>query len=214
VIAGHIHDALAQVRRLQELLLNRGLFEGYSGKARMLSGGAALAAAAVMSLPAYPESPRAHLAGWLAVLAVAGALNYGALAWWWWSSPRVRARPALLKPALDALPALIAGGALSLALVRAGAFDTLAGTWMSLFGLAHLAYKQTLPGENYLVGLGYVAAGIGCLLWPGLVFTNPWPMGLVFFAGETAGGMVLILRRHRAEFEHGGDEAREHRTES
>jgi len=39
--------------------------------------------------------------------------------------------------------------------------------------------------------LFYQAAGIACLLAPGITFLNPWPMGLVFFAGETAGGWIL-----------------------
>ena len=206
MIAAHIHDALAQVRRLQDLILRKRLFEGYSGKARILSGSAALAASALMASGFYPATPAAHLAGWAAVLAVALALNYGALARWYFGDPRVRAEPALLKPALDALPALAVGGALTVALVAAGQHRLLFGAWMSLFGLAHLAYKQSLPGENYAVGLFYVAAGTVCLLWPRLTFLNPWPMGLVFFAGELAGGLVLIKHRHRAAFEEAPDE--------
>jgi hypothetical protein len=29
------------------------------------------------------------------------------------------------------------------------------------------------------------------------MFPNPWPMGIVFFIGETAGGMILYLDRRR-----------------
>ena len=117
---------------------------------------------------------------------------------------RVRRQPALLKPALDALPALLVGGLLSVAAVRLGAWDLLFGVWMLLFGLAHMAYRQTLPGENYVVGLFYLAAGAVCLLAPGVRFTTPWPMGLVFFLGETAGGLVL-LRQHQRRLEEEGE---------
>ena len=41
------------------------------------------------------------------------------------------------------------------------------------------------------VGLFYQVAGIVCLLAPGISFLNPWPMGLVFFAGESVGGWIL-----------------------
>ena len=40
-------------------------------------------------------------------------------------------------------------------------------------------------------------AGAVCLLWPGCEFRNPWPMGIVFFCGEMAGGLILYLDRRR-----------------
>ncbi len=192
-----LQDALTQVRRLQEIMLSRRFFQGYSGKARLLSGGTALVGAFVMSRDFMPAAPRAHLLGWMAVLGVALLLNYGALLHWILTNPRVRQRPVILKPALDALPALIAGGALTVALVRGGQFDLLFGVWMCLFGVAHLAYRQSLPGENYLVGLYYLIAGAACLLAPGVRMTQPWPMGLIFFTGELVGGSVLMLLNDR-----------------
>lgn len=194
---GHIHDALAQVRRLQEIVLGRSFFRGYSGKARILSGAAALVGAAVLSSDAVPRTPHAHLLGWMAVLGLALLLNYGALLHWIVTNPRVRQRPVILKPALDALPALAIGGVLTVALVLRGQHDLLFGVWMGLFGVAHLAYRQSLPGENYLVGLFYLAGGAACLAAPGIRFTQPWPMGLMFFTGELVGGIVLMLMNDR-----------------
>lgn len=197
MLIAHIHDALAQVRRLQEAVLGKRFFEGYSGKARILSGFAALAGALLLALGPVPATPRAHLAVWAAVAFAALLFNYGALLHWILTEPRVRQHPVILKPALDALPALFVGGLLTVALVRAGQHDLLFGTWMALFGVAHMAYRQSLPGENYFVGLFYVLCGAACLLAPGLHFTSPWPMGIVFFAGELAGGAVLIVMSDR-----------------
>jgi hypothetical protein len=197
VIAAHIHDALDQVRRLQEIVLGPRLFRGYSGKARILSGVSALACAAILSRPAFPATPQTHLTGWACVLSLALLLNYGALLNWIFTDPRVRKHPVILKPALDAIPALAVGGLLTVALIRAGLYDLLFGVWMSCFGVAHMAYRQTLPGENYFVGIFYLLCGAACLLAPGVHFTSPWPMGLVFFAGEFAGGVVLILMNDR-----------------
>jgi hypothetical protein len=174
---GPLHDTLTQVRRLQEVILSRRFFQGYSGKARILSGLLALLGAFLLSRGFVPATPRAHLLGWLSVLGAALLLNYGALLHWILTEPRVRRTPAILKPALDALPALALGGLLTLALVRAGQHDLLFGVWMGLFGMAHLAYRQSLPGENYLVGLFYLAGGAACLVAPGLRFTptpGPW----------------------------------------
>jgi len=197
VIAAHIHDALDQVRRLQEIVLGPRFFRGYSGKARIISGTCALIGAFVLSRSFVPPTPQAHFTGWMSVLGAALLLNYGALLNWVVTEPRVRKYPVILKPALDAIPPLAVGGLLTLALVRTGMHDLLFGTWMCCFGLGHMAYRQTLPGENYFVGLFYILCGAACLLVPAVRFTSPWPMGLVFFAGEFAGGVVLILMNDR-----------------
>ena len=49
MIANHIHDALAQVRTLQELILEKRIFKGYSGKARIAAGTLALACAVILA---------------------------------------------------------------------------------------------------------------------------------------------------------------------
>jgi hypothetical protein len=42
-----------------------------------------------------------------------------------------------------------------------------------------------------------VIGGVICLLVPGIPFTNPWPMGIIFLAGELTGGTILYLDRRR-----------------
>jgi hypothetical protein len=198
MIANHIHDALAQVRRLQEVILEKRRFGGYSGRARIASGAAALVGAWLLAA-VVPANPDAHLAGWGLVLAVALVLNYGALAVWFFSDPDVRRNPVMLKPAIDAVPALAVGAFLTVALVAAKQYDLLPGTWMCLYGLAQVAYRQSLPQGIYVVGLAYMACGGGILLSSGLSFLNPWPMGAVFFIGELAGGMLLLSQKKQEE---------------
>ncbi|MEI8351824.1 MAG: hypothetical protein WCG36_05870, partial [bacterium] len=65
------------------------------------------------------------------------------------------------------------------------------GVWMCLYGLAHMGYRHSLPAGIIGVGLFYQAAGVAFLLLPFITFMNPWPMGLVFFAGESVGGLIL-----------------------
>lgn len=196
VIASHIHDALGQVRRIQEIILERRSFRGYSGRARMAGAVSALIGAALMRGAWYPADDYWHLAGWCAVLAVALLLNYGALAAWFAFNPEVCRNPVMLLPAVDALPALLMGAFMSAGLVMRGEFDLLFGSWMMFYGLAHVSYRQSLPPANYAVGGFYMICGVVCLLWPGLKFVDPIPMGLVFFSGETLGGYVL-LRNNR-----------------
>lgn len=196
MVANHIHDALGQVRKLREAVLEKRQFRGYSGLARMLSGLAALAAAVVLH-GLHSDNPDVHLAAWGAVLAVGMLLNYGALLYWFLRDPQVGRNPAHLKPAFDAIPPLAVGAAFTAACLLYGRYHWLFAVWMSMYGLMHIPYRNSLPPANYGVGLFYVAAGAACLFWPGLSFLNPWPMGLVFFAGETAGGLVLHLNRTR-----------------
>jgi len=132
------------------------------------------------------------------VLAVGVALNYAALMYWFLFDREVRRNPLMLKPALDALPTLAVGGVLSLALVLKGDFDLLFGTWMCLYGLAQVAYRNSLPAGIYWIGAAYLLGGVVCLLWPGISFVEPWPMGAMFVAGELAGGAVLLDGQRRS----------------
>lgn len=196
MIANHIHDALTQVRTLQAFILERNIFKGYSGKARLVAGGLALAGTAILGSPAFPGLPRAHLAGWGTILIISLIANYGAMVYWFLFDDRVHRNLPMLRPALDAVPALAVGAMVSAALILRQQYDLLFGAWMCLYGLAQTAYRTSLPKGIYVMGLFYLACGAVCLLSPHVTFTNPWPMGLVFFAGEMGGGFVLI-RDHR-----------------
>lgn len=191
MIAHHIHDALAQVRRLQVLILEKRLFRGYSGIARMAGGLAVLAGALIMSAPGFPATPFAHLLGWGVVLVAGLAINYGALFYWFALIVAARGSPREFRPAFDAVPPLAVGAGLSLALILHGEYDLLFGTWMCLYGIAHLPYRHSLPFANYVIGLCYLLCGAIMLVWPGVSFTNPIPMGIVFGTGELIGGVVL-----------------------
>jgi hypothetical protein len=206
MVAHHIHDALAQVRRLQAFILAKRLFRGYSGRMRMASGAVALLGAGIMSRAGYPQTERAHLLGWSVVLVVCLFLNYGALLAWFLFSPTAGRRFRNLTPAVDALPSLAAGGLLSAALVAEGAHDRLFGVWMCLYGLTHVPYRLSLPTVNLAIGYYYLACGGVCLLSPQIRFLEPWPMGLVFFAGEWVGGFALHWRNRKLASEEAGTE--------
>jgi hypothetical protein len=192
-------ELLAHVNRLRETVGDRQQFRGYSGAARMAGGLAALATAGVLASPCVPAKPIFHLLGWGALLAFGGALNYGALLRWFLFAPEAGRKLFNLRPALDALPALAAGGILSAGAVLHGHADLLFGIWMCCYGAVHGAYRRNLPPANYAVGVFYLAAGAACLAWPDLSFTNPWPMGLVFFVGESAGGAIFLIDNYKAK---------------
>lgn len=191
MIANHIHHALEQVRELQQKILENQRFKGYSGRARAICGTLSLLAAVVMSSAYFPEKTSAHALGWGIVALIGVLLNFGALIHWFLFDPYVKRDIRRLKPTLDALPAVLLGAVLTVTMLMNGHHKYLFGIWMSLFGLANLASRHVLPRRIWMVGTYYLVCGAICLLFPTISFRNPWPMGIVFFIGEWAGGIIL-----------------------
>ena len=160
-----------------------------------MGGAVALLGAWVMALEAFPESREAHLIGWGAVLVISLALNYGALLIWFLSEPRDRRDVRQLLPAVDPLFPMIVTGVLTWILVQNGLFRGLFGLWMCMYGLVNLASRWVLSRAVFALGAYYILAGTVCLLVVNISFLNPWPMGLVFFAGELLGGFLLYSIR-------------------
>ncbi len=194
-MASHVHDAIRQVRELKRRVLEAERFTGYSGRSRAIGGTAALLAAWAMTRPGFPRTVEAHLAGWLAVLAVAVVGNYGALLYWFLGHPAHKRELRRLIPTIDAFPPLLVGGLLSAVLVRRGAYDLLFGTWMALYGLANLSSRRVLPRAIWPLGVFYISSGAFFLLAPGVSFTSPWGTALVFFLGEWVGGFIFHYNR-------------------
>ncbi|MBN1268752.1 MAG: hypothetical protein JXB04_04130 [Kiritimatiellae bacterium] len=197
MLTQHLKDALAQVRQLQQAVLERQRFRGYSGPARIASGSLALLAAIAMASPLYPATTRAHVLGWGGVFIVALLLNTIALLYWFLYNPNVKHDPRKLLPLFDSIPAIIVGAALTFTLILHGWHEYLFGVWMCMFGLSNLASRYVLPRPIILVGLFYIACGVGWLVTPNASFLNPLPMGFVFFAGEWAGGLILYFDQRR-----------------
>ncbi len=196
MLFNHIHHALAQVQDLRQRVLENQLFRGYSGTARAFGALYALCGAWIMSRPLYPSHFTAHLIGWGLVCIAALGTNYGALGLWYLrQSPEAKKNTSLV-PVLDPLPALVAGAVLTLAAVVHEDTSLLFGVWMCLFGVMNLSSRKVMPKQIAAVGWYYITAGAWyLLLCADQSFTNPWPMGLVFFIGEAAGSYVFSLSR-------------------
>lgn len=190
-MASHVHQALAQVRAIHRHMLEKQRFKGYSGRARAASGCVALLGA--LWLAEHPAlSPRSRLVTWVVVAWISITINYGAVLAWYVSDPAGERRASRLKPLAEIFPALLAGGLLTWVFARDGQQQYFPGAWMLLFGVANCASRHTVPRPIVWIGAFYLVAGAGALLvprWEGLA--NPWPMGMVFFAGEWAAGLIM-----------------------
>jgi len=201
-----LHEALSTVRTLRRSLLQKERFKGWSGPTRILSGTLALFAALLLELNWVPGTNLAHLAVWGVVFLAAMLLNLGSLAYWFLNDRMIQRDLTRLKPMLDVIPPLAVGALFTLVLILRRDFELLFGVWMCMFGLTNLASRFVLPSAIAIVGVFYILAGALCLLLPGMSFQHSMAMGLVFCAGEWAGGMILYLddRRYAAfvrEFE-------------
>ena len=188
------HEALTQIRKLRGMVLDKRHFTGYSGKSKMVGGCLALATSTLLSSSLAPVSDLGVLLCWLLLGLISMSVNYLALFHWYGCLEGEERRLARLVPVVDALPSIIVGMLLTWALVSHSAFDLLFGVWMSLYGLTHLSYRILMPKNYYGVGLFYLFCGGALLLFP-RPFLDPWPMGLVFFIGEFAGGWMLDHNR-------------------
>ena len=186
-----VHEALRQVRELQQKILEKQKFKGYSGRARAISGTLALAAAIAMATPYWPQTESAYLLGWTIVFALSVILNFGAILYWFLVDPQAKRDVRRLRPLSDTLPPLCAGGILTYALISHALYGWLFPIWMLLYGLANLASRHVLPRQIQWIGWFYILAGSLLLLTGCTNFLNPWPMGIIFFAGEWMGGIVL-----------------------
>ena len=193
--AAQVQEALAQIKELRRNVMDRQQFRGYSGVARAAGGTLALVTAAVLANPRYANDVLTHADAW-GLLALAGLLiNGGALIWWFATDPQSKRDPRRLAPVFGVLPPFLVTCALTIAMVLRLEFRYLFGLWMCGYGLMHLSQNLVLPRSIRLLGLYYIACGVLVLLVFRVPFTNPWPMGFIFFAGEWIGGIIFIRNR-------------------
>lgn len=195
MIANHVHDALRQVRELKQRVMDSQRFTGYSGIARATGGLIALAGALVMNSASYPRTMSAHLAGWGIVMVLGVIINYAPVVHWFISNPAIKRDIRRLNPALDPIAPLLVGGILCMAIIRQQTYSLLFGACMCVFGLTNLSSRRVLPKAIWLLGAYYIICGAVCLLVIVPDFTNPLPMGMVFFVGELLGGMIFHYNR-------------------
>lgn len=193
--------AIADLDEVRSRLASVQRFRGLSGHAALASGlgafGCGAVQLAVAPAPHGAEDAARYVALWIACLAFALALNYGAVAVWLvrnWSS---RTRTELQTAAIAIVPSVVAGGAFTAALLARGEIGLLPGTWALCYGLGLLAARSMLPRRVALVAFAFAAIGSTLLFSAGTNALAWWVMPLTFGVGQTAIG-VLMLRDENA----------------
>ncbi|HWT04238.1 MAG TPA: hypothetical protein VN224_00645 [Xanthomonadales bacterium] len=189
--------AIADLDEVRSRLASVQRFRGLSGSAALASGlgalGTGMVQLAVVPAPRTADDAARYVAIWIACLAFALALNYGAVAVWLVKNWSFRTRSELQTAAVAIVPSVVAGGAFTAALLARGEIGLLPGTWALCYGLGLLAARSMLPRRVAVVAFGFAAIGSTLLFAPGINALVWWVMPLTFGAGQTVIG-VLMLR--------------------
>jgi hypothetical protein len=176
-------------------------FAGFSGVAAVASGLVGICAGVTQAVltphPVTPHALDAYLTIWLSTLAIALAINYGAVATW---LARHRGRHALEQGRLAAValvPAIVFGGTLTLALVDAGMWRLLPGVWYGAYAVGLFASRTLVPSGVVTAAGAFGVVAIALLLPFSAFALAWWVMPLGFGLGQIVIG--ICLARDRAE---------------
>lgn len=191
-----LRDALSQISEIRLQLARTETFRGYRAMPVAFSGVLAVAGAGFQAV--WIRDPVAAIPAYLALwigTAVLSALAAG-------TEMVVRARNSsspwtreITWLAVEQfVPCLIAGGLLTVVLLRAApeSLWMLPGLWQVLFSLGAFASSRLLPRATFAVAVFYLVAGLGTLAFArGDAALSPWAMGLPFGVGQFFAAAVL-----------------------
>jgi len=195
------HQAAADLAEVRLRLAGVQRFPGFSGVAAVASGGVGLLAGLLQSLlapnPSTPVELRVYLGIWLSTLAVALALNYGAVGIWLLRNHGRHAIEQSRLAAVAILPSIVFGGTLTFALADGNIWNLLPGVWYGAYAVGLFACRTLVPSSVQTVAGAFGVAAITLLL-PFSTFALAWwvlPLG--FGIGQIVIGVCLA--RDRAE---------------
>jgi hypothetical protein len=197
-----LNRALTDISVIRGQLARDTEFRGYGPVALAATGVLALIVAGAQGYWLRQPAAQVHLYLWLWV--VTAAVSLVVIGTETIQRSR-RAHGDLAVPMLQSaveqfLPAIIAGGLLTLAMLRVAPQNLwmLPGLWQIVFSLGVFASCRFLPRPMFLVGVWYLACGLGCLaLVPSEQRLSPWEMGIPFGVGQLM--VARFLQRSRLQ---------------
>jgi len=191
-----LRDALTQISEIRLQLARTEVFRGYRAMPVAFSGLLAFAAAGFQAVWIHEplQEITAYLTLWVGaaiISAVAAGVEMAVRAR---NSSSSWTREITWLAVEQFVPCLIAGGLLTLVLLRSAPEELwmLPGLWQILFSLGVFASCRLLPRATSLVAVFYLAAGLGTLaVSRGEAALSPWAMGLPFGLGQLLAATVL-----------------------
>lgn len=192
-----VEQAAADLAEVRLRLVTLQRFDGVSGQAAIASGVVALLAGvlqrAIIPLPAAGSDQSLYLGIWFGCLAIALAINYGAILSWLAHERRSGARGQVRNVGRTILPAIVIGGVLTASLLLHHDAALLPGAWCMCYALGLFASKAMVPRSVVRIGAGFTLFGAVLLLVPpGAETLAWWVMPLAFGVGQVAIGACLL----------------------
>jgi hypothetical protein len=195
--------ALTDISVIREQLAQSTEFQGYAPATLAVTGMFALLVAAAQGLwlPESATNMRLFIALWVGTAAVCVVITAIETLR---SSRRAHGgfATAMLLSALEQfVPAIVAGGLLTVALLEVAPQDLwmIPGLWHIVFSLGVFASRRFLPRAVFWVGVWFLACGLACLALAAPTHTNsPWAMGIPYGVGHLLVAGILQYR-HQAE---------------
>lgn len=195
-----VERALADLAEVRDRLASVQEFRGYSGSAAALSGLVAVIAGAIQwavaPAPHTPEAVQSYLEIWFSCLALALAINYGALLAWYVRIAGRQQRRQTRTVGVAILPAIGLGAVLSLAMLTHGMAWLLPGIWYASYGIGLFSSRAMLPRGALYVACAFGLAGAALIL--ALDTSLPlrfWVMPIGFGLGQVLIGYLLSQDR-------------------
>jgi hypothetical protein len=195
-----VRQALADLAEVRGRLATVQRFDGYSGTAAIASGVIAIVAgfvqAAVAPQPHGASEIHSYLTIWLICLGVALSVNYGAIVAWRARNSGPQAAVQFRTVGMSIIPAIAAGGVITLALLVRGLDDLLPGMWCATYALGLFASRSLVPRDVVLVAVAFGAIATALFLIPGIDPLAWWIMPLAFGGGQIAIGTMVLIDPH------------------
>ena len=191
-----LYKALEQIHAIRGQVARGTEFHGYGPETVAATGLLAGAAAALQAL--WLKNPGTSPAGYLGIWMTTAALAL--LVTGFQTVARTRrvhpglARQMILSAGESFVPAIVAGGLVTLILLRSAPRESwmLPGLWQVFYGLGIFASCRFLPRQMFAVGTWFLATGSLCLTTgTGTHALSPWEMGFPFGIGQLLIAAVL-----------------------
>lgn len=185
-----LHErAMDNLRYIRDTMERATAFTGVSGWGEVAIGGTALVATVV-------AARQAHFTGWLAVWVAEGVISLLIAGWSMDRKARAAQMPLMSGPGRKAIfslsPPMIAGGLLSIVLMRAGLTNLIPGVWLLLYGTGVITGGMFSVGVVPIMGLCFMALGAAALFAPP-EFAN-WFMAAGFGGLHIVFGFIIARK--------------------
>jgi len=186
-----LHErAMDNLRYIRDTMERATAFTGVSGWGEVAIGATALVATVI-------AARQGHFTGWLAVWVAEGVISLLIAGWSMDRKARAAQMPLMSGPGRKAVfslsPPMIAGGLLSLVLMRARLTNLIPGVWLLLYGTGVVTGGMFSVGVVPIMGLCFMALGAAALFAPP-EFAN-WFMAAGFGGLHIVFG-VIIARKY------------------